>query len=160
MTSDKHPSRKQNARVGVLDRPVRPGDICPVCSAETVVDSVETCSHGGPVHIDICRTCQAVWERETRADPAVEPCSNCAFLPGSPEFKSGEIIGIVDKTIDGPGIFYCHRRVPFEVKTGKRFLHQMDGERSRCTNARVCAGWIRAKLADKHGRPIRFEVRP
>ena len=150
--SDKRPSRKP-----IAER-MRPGDTCPSCGAATVFEGVEHCSHGGAVIIDGCITCSSVWERETRVNPAVEPCSNCAWLAGSPEFESGALYGIIASTIDGDGIFYCHRRVPFELKEGKRFLHQMDEQRSRCTNARVCAGWIRAKLSDKRGSAVSFEV--
>ena len=136
----------------------RPGDTCPACRAETVVEGVRTESHGGPVFIDGCATCQALWERETRKRSCDEPCSNCALLPGSPEMESGEIWTIMRNCLEGPGIFYCHRRVPFGLSDGnKSFQHERNAAGTRVTNASVCAGWIRAKLKEK--RSIGAEMR-
>lgn len=130
----------------------REGDSCPRCGSAEVFEGITTESHNGPTHLDVCASCSAVWERETRERPTSEPCTNCAWLPGSREHESGELFGIIMSTIDGDGVFYCHRRVPFDVKDGKEtgFEHKIEGR--RCTNATVCAGWIQAKLREKRAQ--------
>lgn len=140
---------------------IRDSDTCPACGKATVWAGIETAGVVGPVWIDGCASCLALWERETRARPTKEPCSNCAWLPGSRESKSGELIAIEMSTIYGPGIFYCHRRVPFksnacdiverkdtELKT-HGFDHKINAAGTRVTNATVCAGWLKAKLRAK-----------
>lgn len=132
----------------------RPSDTCPHCGSGEVFEGTTIQAHAGPVHIDGCASCQKVWERETRANPGLEPCSNCAFLPGSPEMESGKMWEIIRATLEGPGIFYCHRRVPFSIADGRNggFEHQIDGSGRRCTNASPCAGWIKAKLREKRSQ--------
>lgn len=143
-----------------LELKLREGDTCPACGSGLVFAGVETKGHAGSVFIDGCADCLKLWERETRANPSSEPCSNCAWLPGSREIRSGEIYTLIQRTIHGAGIFYCHRRVPFsraiaDMKPGEPggcatgFDHKMNEAGTRVTNAAVCAGWLKAKLAEK-----------
>lgn len=146
----------------------REGDTCPACGAGQVWAGPSHPGPSGPVWIDGCAACQAMWERETRTKPTAEPCSNCAFLPNSRESRTGEIYGIISATIEGKGIFYCHRRVPFGVKATELlkakadadgnvslggFQHQVNAAGNRITNAPVCAGWLKAKLREKGTQP-------
>ena len=125
----------------------RPDDTCPKCGGHKVWQALMKQQHNGTTYIDGCASCLVLWERESRALPAAEPCSNCAWLTGSKEIESGDIYGIVASCIDGPGVFYCHKRVPF--KPGAGFAHQINAAGTRVTNATVCAGWIAAKLREK-----------
>ena len=139
----------------------RHGDLCPCCGGTEIWQALEKAAHNGPVFIDGCGKCGEIWERETRAAPAVEPCSNCAWMEGSPEIKSGEIYGLIASCIEGKGIFYCHKRVPIEKDRAsgrKGFKHEINAAGDRCTNATVCAGWIKAKQREKQAHDLAEEA--
>lgn len=132
---------------------IRAGDTCPACGSDQVFEGVKQEAHAGDVFFDGCSQCLVIWERETREHPSREPCSNCAWLPGSKEVASGEIFTLIQRTIHGRGIFYCHRRVPFTLDLVSHeqsgFQHKPNDAGDRITNATVCAGWLRAKLKEK-----------
>lgn len=139
----------------VLNR-YRPSDTCPECGArevyEALVDIKDESESPLTSTIDICGACGKAWEREHRDRPTLEACSNCAFHPMSREMLSGEFWTILRNALEGSGIFYCHKRVPFDVpKEGGThgFDHKINAAGTRVTNATVCAGWIKAKQREK-----------
>lgn len=127
----------------------RHGDTCPECGGREVWHALTMEEHNGSTFIDGCGICLHLWERETRKAPTKEPCSNCAWMPGSKEIRSGEIYTHVANCIDGPGIFYCHKRVVFSAENGRGFQHEINSAGTRITNATVCAGWLKAKVQQK-----------
>lgn len=142
---------EQRRKRAPLELRWRKGDTCPACSSPDVFAGVELQEHAGEVFIDGCGRCGALWQRETRAAPTKEACTNCAWRAGSPEVKSGKIFTIMQRTLWGKGIFYCHRRVPFRIKDGTNteFEHKANDAGTRITNATVCAGWLRAKIRER-----------
>lgn len=124
-------------------------DVCPNCGRREVWQALTKEEHNGSTFIDGCGACLHLWERETREAPAKEPCSNCAWLPGSKEARSGEIFGHIANCIDGSGIFYCHKRVPFGDPSNPGYQHKKNAAGTRIVNATVCAGWLKAKVQAK-----------
>lgn len=136
-------SRAHRERIR-LARARRPIDTCPACGAKSVVALPRVQGQDHPY--DGCLKCQAFWERETRREPLLERCDNCAFRAGSPEQRDPEEWTKIVKLTEQGGTFYCHKRVPIDPD-GKGFKHQMSEDGRECTNATPCAGWLAARLA-------------
>jgi len=135
------------------------GDTCPACGGGDVRAVSAAEAHNGVVMIDGCVSCGKAWERETRLVPALEPCTNCAFMAGSPEQVDGRFWQIIRNTVEGDGLFYCHKRLPFDAReacaTGNAlFESHVTDDGKRITNAPICAGWIRAKLREKRSHDV------
>ena len=121
---------------------LRLGDTCPKCGYGVVIEGPVT--ESGP--IDFCFSCQIVWERETRKDPELECCNQCAFLPGSPEQKNPEEWRtIVDRTVKEHGVFLCHKRTPFDIVDGHAHYRHREG--GKLLYGTRCHGWLKAKCS-------------
>lgn len=134
--------RKEIMRSGVAGLTVRLGDRCPACGSCVVVEG--PCDVSVPM--DTCVSCGALWERETRANPVAEQCSECAFLPGSPEQQDPEEWRkIIAETVQKHGMFLCHKRVPFtfDAVDGKIDYRFRDAD-GKVQHGTPCAGWLRA----------------
>jgi len=119
---------------------------CPKCESPSV-EIIPFLKDG--TLLEACRTCGAFWEAELREVPAVTPCDNCAWRPGSPERSDPERWAYLMAEFKRGASFYCHKRVPAILDDhGYSFqfaIEQKDG-RQVCTNAPICAGWVAWKL--------------
>lgn len=155
---------------------------CPACNGRAVFTMPSDQFPPG-LNIDCewqgCTDCDAVWEAFPASyarDPVcAEPCSNCAFRPGSPEQQDPErwkaLIDSLKPNGDWfSGRFYCHKGVPIDLSKGPgNFLFPrkpvtMDGEPVRQPDGsivttedvaamRTCSGFLRMFWARQKKAP-------
>jgi hypothetical protein len=103
--------------------------------------------------IEVCLNCKVIWET---FDPAhlldkdmpttssfLEPCSNCAFRPGSPEQKdAGAWCQLVEQLKRGAS-FYCHKGVPIDPASEDGFAYPQDANGNKLQHKlRLCRGYL------------------
>jgi hypothetical protein len=108
-------------------------EACPSCGSGRIACVMHT-------ELDFCMSCHRVWERLPPDEPYTidgeqlafnVPCDNCAFRGNSEERADAEGWRYLQNTLARGGEFYCHKGVPFTVKSG-------------------------AQITDPHSRPFEF----
>lgn len=127
----------------------------------TVVVACAACGstrYGSPAGADpeavVCLDCACLFVPETRPNPTLQLCNDCAFRPGSPErqdkYKWAEIIQAT--IVEGEHPFYCHKGMSCELRgTTLHYVLPVEGEAAMMP----CAGWRAHKLAYDAGVPAR-----
>lgn len=82
-----------------------------------------------------------IWDKTDKLASFSEPCSNCAFRPGSPEQADKDgWKKLIDSLANGAG-FYCHKGVPIEPDSEHGFAYPKNGaDRSKL---RLCRGYLK-----------------
>lgn len=125
-------SGEQEGRVPGTET-VMPGSIecCPKCGSRNVGFDPKLAFKGYGPGLAACADCSCLWEPYRLQDlldaddplsSFTEPCSNCAFRPGSPEQKKGVWADLLQQLRDG-GAFYCHKGVPIESDAEHGFAY-------------------------------------
>jgi hypothetical protein len=137
-------------------------DRCPKCGSADVVrgdatEFMEATGHSYGPEIAVCGACKALWEpihhdlifdHDDPVSSFTEPCSNCAFRPGSNEQRDRETWSkIKDNVAEGAG-FYCHKGVPIEAGAEHGFAYPTKKKGGATvydtSKLRVCRGWLNA----------------
>lgn len=102
----------------------------------------------------VCGGCGVAWEPIPedqvwdRSDPHCslrEPCSNCAFRPGSPEQANPEEWKKLIASLRGGASFYCHKGVPLEPGGEEGFAYPKDAAgKPIIAKQRLCRGYLNA----------------
>jgi hypothetical protein len=157
MSSPAFPSRRQR-RAAKLERPL-PGTAlcCPRCHGGRVAvhDTLgysELKFYGR--QIATCADCRAAWEPVDesliwdRSDPHCsfsEPCSNCAFRPGSPEQADTAEWKKMIASLRAGASFHCHKGVPLAPGSEHGFAYPHDAAGKATKNKlRLCRGYLNA----------------
>lgn len=120
-------------------------DAAPLCGGCGSDDMILSCP--GDTVYGLCRVCERLQEVETRAEPELRPCDNCAYRPESPE--RADPWGWAEhrtRHVEGGEPFYCHKGLPITVDP-RGFSHVIEGaETLREAIRKPCAGWLVSRL--------------
>lgn len=107
-------------------------ECCPKCGSRRVAFDPKLSSKGYGPGLATCINCKTLWEP---FDPALiwdnsdpvssfrEPCSNCAFRPGSNEQRDREKWKLLIAGLKEGASFYCHKGVPIEPDATHGFAY-------------------------------------
>lgn len=121
---------------------------CPKCGSTAVTNGPTLKVRGYGPGLAACRNCRAIWEPFDMAeiwdpdDPLCtfrEPCSNCAFRPGSPEQAAPAKWRKLIADLRAGAAFHCHKGVPIEPDAEHGFAYPKDRRKLR-----TCRGYLDA----------------
>lgn len=125
---------------------VRGGGRCPKCASRSVARIKVPDTGFYATDLEACRNCSTVWEPIDPTqiwdpdDPMCsfrEPCSNCAFRPGSPEQADTAAWQVLITSLQAGAVFHCHKGVPIAPEDTNGFLYPTNKAKLR-----LCRGFL------------------